>query len=95
MNSKEFIKATSRQLGLTQGKAEELLKIFTGIIQEALADRKTITLHKLGTFSARKIESRKAFSPALKKHVITPPRQIPEFHPSDLLKETVKKIRFE
>lgn len=94
MNSKEFIKSTARHLDLSQGKTEELLQIFTSIIQEALAGRKAITFHKLGTFSSRKIESREAFSPALKKHVITPPRQIPEFHPSDLLKENVKKIRF-
>lgn len=80
-------------LSITQEEASGLLESTTGELIHALRQNKSITFHKLGQFRVKKTRSRKAYSPVLKKHFMTPPRQVLDFQPSNQLKEKVKNIR--
>ena len=93
MNTKEFIKELSERLHLPQKEVHQLLKAINETMLEALDSGKAVSIQKLGNFSVRKSESRKIFSPKLKKHVLTPPKKTLEFHPSISLKQQVKNIR--
>jgi len=93
LNTKEFIKELAERLNIPQKEAYELLKTTTEVMMEAFSEGKTISIQRLGNFSVKKTESRKIFSPKLKKHVLTAPKKVLEFHPANPLKEKVKKIR--
>jgi nucleoid DNA-binding protein len=93
LNTKEFIKELAERLDLSQKEATQLITATTGIMAEAFAEGKTISIQKLGNFSVKKTEPRKFFSPKLQKHVLTSPRQSLEFHPAIPLKEKMKNIR--
>jgi nucleoid DNA-binding protein len=93
VNTREFIKDLAERLDIPQKEAYQLLKDATQVMADAFAEGKTLSIQKLGSFSIKKTQSRKIFSPKLKKHVITPPKKTLEFHPAVPLKEKMKYIR--
>jgi DNA-binding protein HU-beta len=93
LNTKEFIKELAEKLGVSQKEATTLLRASFDVITEAVGEGKSISIQKLGNFSVKKVESRKMFSPKLKKYVLTPPKKTLEFHPSNTLKDKIKNIR--
>jgi nucleoid DNA-binding protein len=93
LNTKEFIKELAEKLGVPQTEASTILRTSLEVISEALGKGKNISIQKLGSFSVKKVESRKMFSPKLKKYVLTAPKNMLEFHPSNSLKEKIKNIR--
>jgi nucleoid DNA-binding protein len=93
LNTREFIRELAERLDIPQREATGLIKATTDIMAEVFAEGKTISIQKLGSFSVKKSEPRKFFSPKLQKHVLTSPRQVLEFHPAIPLKEKMKNIR--
>ena len=92
MNAKEFNKALSERMNFTQADVVRHLKSLAGIMKTAFSDRKGITFQHFGTFLPKKIESRKGYSPFLKKHVLYPPKMVLYYHASEALREKVKNI---
>lgn len=95
MNASEFNKQLAVKLDTTQANAAERLADLTGLLSDLFTSDKALAIQKFGTFSTRKIEPRKGYSPVLGKHVIFPPKKVLEFHPSDILKDRVKNINIE
>jgi DNA-binding protein HU-beta len=93
LNTKEFIKELAEKLDITQKEASKLLNSTTEVLSEVVAGGNSISIQKLGNFSVKKTESRKIYSPKLRKHVLTPPRKTLEFHPANSIKEKMKNIR--
>lgn len=95
MNATEFNRQLAGKLDITQSLASEQLAEVTALLTDLFMTEKSVSLQKFGTFSTRKIEARKGYSPVLGKHVIFPPKRVLEFHPSEILKEKVKNINIE
>jgi nucleoid DNA-binding protein len=95
LNSSEFNKQLADRLEITQSEASKRTAELTSLLSELFTSGKSIGIQKFGTFSTRKIEPRKGFSPVLGKHVIFPPKKVLEFHPSEILKEKIKNINIE
>lgn len=93
MNTKDLVKELAEKLGIPQKEASRLLKSATEVMAEAFTNGRSISLQKLGSFSVKKTDPRKVFSPKLRKHVITPPKKTLEFHPANSLKVKMKYIR--
>ena len=93
MNTREFVKELAERLDIPQKEASQLMKTALEIMSDAFTTGKSISIQKLGNFSVKKTESRKIFSPKLKKHVLTAPKRTLEFHPAIPLKEKMKNIR--
>ena len=92
MNAKEFNKALADALGITQAEAATRLSKLIEVFRQNLGEQKSINLQNFGTFSVKKSEMRKGYSPILKKYVFFPPKKVLVFHPSSHLKEFVKNI---
>lgn len=92
MNAKEFNKALADTLGISQTETSTRLARLVEVLRQNLGDQKSITLQNFGTFSVKKSEMRKGYSPILKKYVFFPPKKVLVFHPSAHLKEYVKNI---
>jgi nucleoid DNA-binding protein len=95
LNASEFNKQLAVKLDTTQANATEQISDLTGLLSDLFTSDKALAIQKFGTFSIRKIEPRKGYSPVLGKHVIFPPKKVLEFHPSDILKDRVKNINIE
>jgi nucleoid DNA-binding protein len=95
LNATEFNRELAGKLDITQSEAMEKLAEVTALLSDLFSSEKAVSLQRFGTFSTRKIEPRKGYSPVLGKHVIFPPKKVLEFHPSDILKEKVKNINIE
>ena len=92
MNAKEFNRTLAKKLGVTQAQAALRIDQVTTIFSDIYARRQGMTLKNFGTFSVHKVDSRKGYSPILKKHILFPPRRVLNFRPSEILKERVKNI---
>lgn len=92
MNAKEFNKALADALGITQAETSVRLTRLVEVFRQNLGDQKSINLQNFGTFSVKKSEMRKGYSPILKKYVFFPPKKVLVFHPSANLKEFIKNI---
>ena len=80
-------------LKISQEEASGLLETTTDVLIESFRKKNSVTFHKLGHFKVKTTKSRKAYSPVLDKHFMTPPRQVLDFQPSNQLKEKAKTVR--
>lgn len=81
------------RLSITSEEASKLLDSTSEVITDALSRQQNLSITRLGTFYVKKAESRKAYSPVLDKHFMTPPRRLLEFQASDNLREKTRNIR--
>lgn len=79
-------------MDITQAEAGEKIEALAGLLSDLFSEDKALNIQRFGTFSTRKVEPRKGYSPVLGKHVIFPPKKVLDFNPSDILKEKVKNI---
>ena len=92
MNAKDFNRTLAKKLGVTQDQAALQLKQVTTTLSGIYARRLGMTFKNFGTFTIHKVDSRKGYSPILKKHILFPPRRVLSFRPSETLKERIKNI---
>jgi DNA-binding protein HU-beta len=92
LNATEFTKNFASKLNISQNEASEHISSLTAVFEEAFKKKKAIAIPRFGHFSTRKVESRKGYSPLLKKYVIFPPKRVLEFQPSEQLKDRIKNI---
>lgn len=92
MNAREFNNALAEKLDITQDEAATLIETMTDIFRKSFGKEGSITFQNFGSFSTKKVEPRKGYSPILKKYVLFPPKRVLEFSPSEKLKDEVKSI---
>jgi integration host factor subunit alpha len=95
MNSREVIKRSSERLGLSQRETRRLLKSSTETFKKTLDEGFSFTIPKLGTFFTHVRQQRRAYDLYRKKLVMLPPKRVVSFHPSTVLKDSVKRLRFD
>jgi nucleoid DNA-binding protein len=92
MNTKEFIKALSEKLDVSQKESERLLGHTVQAMCETVMEEKKLTILHLGAFQVKKTASRSSFIPALNKKALVPPKSSILFHPADTLKDKLKNF---
>jgi DNA-binding protein HU-beta len=90
LNTKDFIKALSEKLGVSQKEASQLLDDTSAVIRSTVISEGNLTIQNLGKFQLKKTESRESYIPALGKKALVPPKQSLLFSPSETLKAKLK-----
>jgi DNA-binding protein HU-beta len=90
LNTKEFTTALAESLNLSRKDAGELLHETTRVLRETLAEKKSLSLQRLGNLRIKTLKSRSAYLPALGQKALIPPRDIIQYHPSASLKNKLK-----
>jgi len=93
MNTKEFIKALSLKLNVSQKEAEKLLDHSARAIRETVSEEDKLTILHLGSFQVKKSPSKTAYIPAIEKKAIMPPKNSMHFQPADTLKDKLKNYQ--
>ncbi|MCX7894600.1 MAG: HU family DNA-binding protein [Thermoanaerobaculum sp.] len=95
MNKSELALKLAKKVGLTQGKAAEVVDaIFSpqkGIVAVELDAGRKVTIPGFGTFSTRKRAARQGRNPATGKAITIPARHYVAFKPGKTLKEKLAK----
>lgn len=87
MNKKEFIKSVAEQTGLTQDKADEVVKAVFATIQEAITSKKKVSIPGFGSFETTKRAAREGRNPSTGAVIKIPASNQPKFKPSKALKD--------
>jgi nucleoid DNA-binding protein len=90
LNTKEFIKALSDNLKISQKEAAKLIDDTSAVIRETVISDGNLTVQNLGKFQLKKTESRESFIPAIGRKALVPPKQTIFFSPSETLKSKLK-----
>jgi nucleoid DNA-binding protein len=90
LNTKEFIKALSDNLQISQKEAAKLVDDTSAVIRSTVISEGNLTIQNLGKFQLKKTESRESYIPALGKKALVPPKQSLLFSPSETLKAKLK-----
>ncbi|MBW6460023.1 MAG: HU family DNA-binding protein [Bacteroidales bacterium] len=90
MNTKEFTTAFAESLKISRKDAAKLLQETTRVLRETLAEKKSLSLQRLGNFRIKTLKSRSAYLPALGQKALIPPRDVIQYQPSAGLKNKLK-----
>ena len=77
--------------GVTKGECRLVIDGFLGAVREALARGDGIEIRGFGTFKVRHRKARTARNPRTGEPVELPPRRVPVFNPSRLLRNRVDR----
>ena len=90
MNKSELIAAAAEASGIQKKDADRLMNAALDIITESLKKGEKVQLSGFGTFEARQRQARLGRNPKTRESVQIPPSRVPDFKPSQNLKEIVK-----
>ena len=82
---------TQRIDGLSQRMAAAAVECFLDLIEEALAEGRTVKLSRFGSFSVRSRAKRTVFHPRTQQPVTVPAALVPVFSPSETLKAHIQE----
>jgi nucleoid DNA-binding protein len=82
---------TQRIDGLSQRMAAAAIESFLDLIEESLAEGRTVKLSRFGSFSVRARAQRTVFHPQTKQPVTVPAALVPVFSPSETLKAHIQE----
>ena len=91
MNKPELIAAAAEKTGLPKKDAEALVNAVLDTISATLAAGEKVQLSGFGTFEVKTRQARVGRNPHTKEHVHIPATRVPQFKPSQGLKENVAK----
>lgn len=89
MNTAEVIRLLSQRLNKPQKEVKSLLERIIEAFRKVLDSGKRASIPKFGTFYSIERKSRLSFNPGIKKKMELPPKVIPAFRPSAILKNKV------
>ena len=92
MKDAEVITELSIRLNWEKQEVESMLAAFSDIIGNKLANNDIINLHDLGQFESKKKAERVSANPTNGKRYIIPPKLVPVFKPTALLKSYIKTL---
>ena len=90
MNKTELIAAAAEASGIQKKDADRLLNAALDIMTVALAKGEKVQLSGFGTFEVKHRQARVGRNPATRQAVEIPASRVPDFKPSQTLKERVK-----
>ena len=91
MTKPEFVKAVATRADLTLPRAEEVLRIFTEAVGQALKGGDYVRFMGFGTFKVVKVAARKGVSPQTLLPMDIPARSMVKFVASDDFKRELNK----
>ena len=90
MNKTELITLAAENAGMTKKDAERLINAAIDAITASLAKGEKVQLSGFGTFEVKHRQARVGRNPATRQAVEIPASRVPDFKPSQTLKERVK-----
>ena len=91
MNKTELIAIAAENAGLTKKDTERVLNAAIDAITAALVKGEKVQLSGFGIFEVKDRDARVGRNPHTKEHVHIPATRVPQFKPSQGLKENVAK----
>ena len=90
MNKTELIAVAAQAVGMTKKDTERVLNAALDAITAALCNGDKVQLSGFGTFEVKQRQARMGRNPKTREAVEIPPARVPDFKPSQNLKEIVK-----
>ena len=90
MNKSELISAAAEASGIQKKDAERFFNAALDIMTQALKKGEKVQLSGFGTFEVKHRQARMGRNPKTRESVEIPPARVPDFKPSQNLKEIVK-----
>ena len=91
MNNKDFISNLARQSGFTTRVTQQLVDALVGEISSQLEDGTPVSISNFGIFDVKKKLERLFINPATGQRLMSPPKIVVNFRPSQTLKDYVEK----
>ena len=92
MKSKELIAEMSVRMGWTSNEVTEMLSALGSAVGTKLMEGDSISLPSFGQFEVRKKAERVSVNPATGKRYLIPPKLVPVFKPSTIIKNRLKGL---
>ena len=89
MNNKEFIAQLAETMQMSVKETQKAVDAVIGIMTGELQDGNTISLQGFGTFDVKKKNERVVMNPLTKQKMLTPPKLVLGFKPSNVLKDKI------
>jgi DNA-binding protein HU-beta len=90
MNKTELITAAAEAAGIQKKDAERFMNAALDIMTQTLRKGEKVQLSGFGTFEVKQRQARMGRNPKTREAVEIPPARVPDFKPSQNLKEIVK-----
>ena len=90
MNKTELIAAAAEAAGIQKKDAERFMNAALDIMAQSLRKGEKVQLSGFGTFEVKQRQARMGRNPKTREAVEIPPARVPDFKPSQNLKEIVK-----
>ena len=90
MNKTELIAAAAEAAGIQKKDADRFFNAALDIMTQKLRNGEKVQLSGFGTFEVRQRQARMGRNPKTRETVEIPPTRVPDFKPSQNLKEIVK-----
>ena len=90
MNKTELIAAAAEAAGLQKKDAERFMNAALDIMAQSLRKGEKVQLSGFGTFEVKQRQARMGRNPKTREAVEIPPVRVPDFKPSQNLKEIIK-----
>ena len=90
MNKSELIAAAAEASGIQKKDAERFMNAALDIMAQSLRKGEKVQLSGFGTFEVKQRQARMGRNPKTREAVEIPPARVPDFKPSQNLKEIVK-----
>ncbi|MBN1542545.1 HU family DNA-binding protein [candidate division KSB1 bacterium] len=93
MNYQEVVRILAERLEKPQKEIQMQIESAVNAVTAHLVRNRAVNIPQVGTFAVRKRKKRKTFNGLLSKYLILPPKIVPVYRPSRVLKEKVKERR--
>lgn len=93
MRYKDLIQKIQKDSLLDEEQTSELVKLTSSAIANILAEGDALAIKGFGTFEVKKQEERISVNPATGNRWMIPPKLIPIFKPSTLMKGKLKTFK--
>ena len=92
MTQTELIKKVAKEQGLSEAKAEKLVKVVLSSIKEALSNGEEVRLHEIGTFKFGQRSERKGRNPRTGHELTIPAKRVVRFVANKAVREAVNTV---
>ena len=89
MNKAELIQVISKETGITNREANDVIDSFVEAIRGTLKKGKRVSLVGFGSWEVKKRKARNGVNPQTGAKIKIPARKVPKFNPGKELKEAV------
>ncbi len=91
MKHKDLVAALSEKSGMKAQQIESMIDDTVATMAKVLEGNDTIMISGFGSFDLRKKEGRISYNPTTKQRIMTAPKLVCGFKPSDILKDSIQK----